>query len=299
MAIDQNQVENIITAASADDPAVKLQNLEREVDLIKVTIKRLLMDIRERMNELENPFTLASSGAPGSRREIINQDTQYKQAALEAREAALDARESTLEVLKIQPDGEPQKEHKAEKTDPVLLSVADNNHNPDNRYPVSGSERSGISGHTISPPQTAGEVLPLQKAYKLFCWTQLGVKKFGHDRLEIVVESYHVMGYISKKTMDEIRQISRIMPENLEAPREIGPDQFVFEIYTLNRILSPEDTSLDRDMIEVITEQRRKEHTIAKVSDSCRGIPGSVREQNNVGSSCFGKNDLAWMNLRA
>ena len=62
MAVNQSQVDHIITAASEDDPEVKLQNLEREVDLIKTSIKRLLMDIRERMNELENPFTLAASG---------------------------------------------------------------------------------------------------------------------------------------------------------------------------------------------------------------------------------------------
>ena len=66
MAVNQSQVDHIITAASEDDPEVKLQNLEREVDLIKTSIKRLLMDIRERMNELENPFTLVATGTAGS-----------------------------------------------------------------------------------------------------------------------------------------------------------------------------------------------------------------------------------------
>ena len=66
MAVNQSQVDHIITAASEDNPEVKLQNLEREVDLIKTSIKRLLMDIRERMNELENPFTLAATGTSRS-----------------------------------------------------------------------------------------------------------------------------------------------------------------------------------------------------------------------------------------
>ena len=66
MAVNQSQVDHIITAASEDDPEVKLQNLEREVDLIKTSIKRLLMDIRERMNELENPFTISAPGSSGS-----------------------------------------------------------------------------------------------------------------------------------------------------------------------------------------------------------------------------------------
>src|SRR5208337_4244062 len=94
MAVNQAQVEHIITAASEDDPEVKLQNLEREVDLIKTSIKRLLMDIRERMNELENSFTLVSSGNQGIGANI----DEARKSAMKAREAALDARESHLKA---------------------------------------------------------------------------------------------------------------------------------------------------------------------------------------------------------
>ncbi|MFA6332663.1 MAG: hypothetical protein WCX22_06925, partial [Methanoregula sp.] len=61
MAVNQIQVDDIISAASVEDPAVRLQSLEREVDLLKISIKHILMDIRERMNEMENPFTIISS----------------------------------------------------------------------------------------------------------------------------------------------------------------------------------------------------------------------------------------------
>ena len=90
MAVNQSQVDHIITAASEDDPEVKLQNLEREVDLIKTSIKRLLMDIRERMNELENPFTLApagSVGAPAGPSAAATEAEEAQRSALEAREA--------------------------------------------------------------------------------------------------------------------------------------------------------------------------------------------------------------------
>ena len=73
MAVNQSQVDHIITAASEDDPEVKLQNLEREVDLIKTSIKRLLIDIRERMNELENPFTLVAPEPPESSQALRQQ----------------------------------------------------------------------------------------------------------------------------------------------------------------------------------------------------------------------------------
>ena len=111
MAVNQSQVDHIITAASEDDPEVKLQNLEREVDLIKTSIKRLLMDIRERMNELENPFALVAGGsgnAEGSAAATARID-EAKKSALEAREAALDARESTMEASKAKQEAESKK----------------------------------------------------------------------------------------------------------------------------------------------------------------------------------------------
>ena len=123
MAVNQSQVDHIITAASEDDPEVKLQNLEREVDLIKTSIKRLLMDIRERMNEMENPFTIVSSGTPGAGAGSVSADIgEAKKSALEAREAALDARESQMEAEQAKIETDAKKETppaKPAKTEPV------------------------------------------------------------------------------------------------------------------------------------------------------------------------------------
>ncbi len=139
------------------------------------------------------------------------------------------------------------------------------------------------------------EKLRLQKVYKLFKWTHEAVKKYGHDRLEIILESYRAMGYITKESCDEIREISRLMPANLGEEHEVGPDEFVAELYSLNRILVPNDTSLDRDMIEVMMEQRlqgpatkngRREEKI-----DLSGIPVRDKKSNEE------EKDEEWMNL--
>ncbi len=44
----------------------------------------------------------------------------------------------------------------------------------------------------------------------------------------------------------------------MRSGRSPGPDEFVSELYTLNRIIAPDDITLDRDMIEVMMEQRPK-----------------------------------------
>jgi archaellum component FlaD/FlaE len=303
MAVNQSQVDHIITAASEDDPEVKIQNLEREVDLIKTSIKRLLMDIRERMNELENPFTLTATGTSGalSGPSAANiEAAEAQKSALEAREAAVEARESRLEAAKIKMETENKKEVPPVKNELVSPSYEDNKKLLDEPMTAIMRAPAGQNQKTVFapqfPPAQANEKLRLQKVYKLFKWTNQAVKKVGHDRLEIILESYRAMGYISKESCDEIREISRLMPANLGEEHEVGPDEFVSDLYALNRILSPDDTSLDRDMIEVMMEQRQNVPAgMTRSSDERIDLPRvSMLEKK---SSMHKEKDEEWMNL--
>ncbi len=280
MAVNQSQVDHIITAASEDDPEVKLQNLEREVDLIKTSIKRLLMDIRERMNELENPFALVAGGsgnAEGSAAATARID-EAKKSALEAREAALDARESTMEASKAKQEAESKKPEPApartelpQPSSPVSVPHEDRKLLDDQILSALKSQIGLPATHKNNHLSLSSEKLRLQKVYKLFKWTSQAIKKYGHDRLEIILESYRIMGYIPKESCDEIKEISRLMPANLGEEHEVGPDEFVSELYALNRILAPSDTSLDRDMIEVMLEQRQQ-----VVPSKGRSVPQNI-----------------------
>jgi len=313
MAVNQSQVDHIITAASEDDPEVKLQNLEREVDLIKTSIKRLLMDIRERMNELENPFTLTAPGAAGapasaSQAGIDSGVDEAKKSALEAREAALDARESQLDATKAKNETEKRNEAPVYKPEPRYTAPPEERHHgiddqmlallrsqivvPQRNVPAAPV----LAPAPVSPAAPVNEKLRLQKVYKLFKWTTQAVKKFGHDRLEIMLESYRAMGYITKESCDEIREISRLMQANLGEEHEVGPDEFVAELYALNRILAPSDTSLDRDMIEVMMEKRQQEPLSKEISGGERvEIAGSSLRENKP--AIKKDKDEEWMNL--
>jgi hypothetical protein len=322
MAVNQSQVDHIITAASEDDPEVKLQNLEREVDLIKTSIKRLLMDIRERMNELENPFTIVSSAGgampTGASASMDSELDHAKKAALEAREAALDARESQMDATKAKIETEKKAESPAARPEPVHTPYSDERKTLDDQ--ILAALRAQVSTpvnplpqllplqaapvqvapaqkSTAPSPTPAMEKIRLQKVYKLFKWTHQSVRKYGHDRLEIILESYRAMGYIAKESCDEIREISRLMPANLGEEHEVGPDEFVAELYALNRILAPNDTSLDRDMIEVMMEQRQQQPSIKENLSEARMnlAPVTVREPRlSVKNK---EKDDEWMNL--
>jgi hypothetical protein len=303
MAVNQSQVDHIITAASEDDPEVKLQNLEREVDLIKTSIKRLLMDIRERMNELENPFTLSAAAGGGAVTPEGPESSDVedaKKSALEAREAALDARESQLDATKAKMDGEPKKESSQQKEETPSSPVSEERKLLEEQMLAALKSQVAMGGKATPatpPAQQLNEKLRLQKVYKLFKWTHQSVKKFGHDRLEIMLESYRVMGYIPKESADEIREISRLMPANLGEEHEVGPDEFVAELYALNRILAPNDTSLDRDMIEVMMEQRQQEMPVPERKTEERIDLSTISLNEKKNSSKNKEKDEEWMNL--
>ncbi len=116
----------------------------------------------------------------------------------------------------------------------------------------------GVSGQAISQGKeadSAGKVR-LQKVFRLFEWTSKNVKQYGHDRVDLMLESYRAMGYISDESAKLVRDITRLMPTTLGEIHEISADEFVSELYELNHILNPTDATLDRDMIEVLMEKR-------------------------------------------
>lgn len=230
MSVNQSQVDQILGAATADDPEVKLENLEREVDVLKASVKKLLIDIRERMNEMENPFTLGVQGGfqPARVEEAVEKEEEVEESP------AQPAAKTPLPVPAPQaPQGIPAD----------LLA---------------GLQAQIAAADALVPKAPAkAEKLRLQKVHNLFEWTGKAVKKYGFDRLEMMLDSYATMGYLERDEVAQVREIARLMPASLGEADEMKAEDFVSELYVLNRILDPTDTSLDRDMIAVLMDNKR------------------------------------------
>lgn len=267
MAVSQSQVDHIIASASSDDPEVKLLKLQDEVELIKTSIKRLLIDIRERMNDLENPIVSAGGGASG-------EDVSAKMASVlkdtsSAIESAAGAIKSTAETKKVdekEDQGVQEGARVSMQEQQVPLQGV-----TQGIPPVQPSTQPGktdvdflaaLKSQLASLPKeegakaAAGDKVRLQKVFRLFEWTSRNVKRFGHDRVDLMLDAYHAMGYISDKSCKLVKDMSRLMPTSIGELHEIRADEFVSELYELNHILNPSDSTLDRDMIEVLMEKR-------------------------------------------
>jgi hypothetical protein len=230
--------ETTITAPPAGDIDVKLLKLQDEMDLLKTSIKKLLIDIRDRMNEKDNPFLHPGISYNTSNLFQDGQEAEAKDAKEEGKKA--ETEETPAEGAK-EPEGEVFPSSKKSVQEELANLMRGNGKIP----PVSSLTS-----------QKMGEKLRLRKVHRLFGWTSKIINRYGHDRLEILLQAYTSMGYLTDDLSGQIREIGLLLPASLGELHVIGPDEFVSELYILNRILDPKDNTLDEDMIEVLMTHR-------------------------------------------
>jgi hypothetical protein len=233
--VDQAQIDKILAGVSSDDPEARLDALEKELDFVKTSIKRLLIDLRERLNELDNPFTSSATLRGKGRQETAAETPAEK-----------DEEEEVPAPVEVPPPATTPRE-----TPPMVRAS-----------PLPGLP-SPDTGTVYTPPPAEDSrpkppsKLKLQKVHQLFEWVNRGCSRYGRERMSIMVDAYQSMGYISSDVAGQIREIMRMVADTSKVVEEIGPNEFVSELYVLNRILDPEDSTLDRDMIEVLMHSRR------------------------------------------
>lgn len=313
MVVNPAQVDQVVQKNSPEEQDAKIQNLEREVDLLKTSIKRLLMDIRERMNEMENPFIVASvPGGRGYAPELKGSQKgsgEMRSPFQDRKETDRNSQDAKMNAILERAETERQMTEPERPNAPVppspqvyatqsLTPHAGVDHRiiDDQLVAQFKAQATGVRTGSPGPLPVHGEKFRLQKVYKLFEWTKLAVRKYGHDRLDIILQSYKTMGYISKESLDEIKEVAKLSPANLGEEHDVSPDDYISELYSLNRIIAPDDISLDRDMIELMMEQRTQKGASATPSAVPQvEFPTLPEKEKKPGKSQGMEED--WMNL--
>jgi hypothetical protein len=259
MAVNQAQVDHIISTASADDPEVKLLKLQDEVELLKTSIKRLLIDIRERMNDMENPLNVSFQssqshvqGQGAATSDHIKSISTFSQPEVSTESA------NPVDQEKIRDEPEPDAIPDRSPRGKHQQIPHTSNYEDETVISEIKSHLSEIRGQNQQVKEESGDEgkVRLQKVFRLFEWTTKNVRNYGHDRVDLMLESYRAMGYISNDAAKLVKDIARLIPTTLGEVHDISADEYVSELYELNHILNPNDVTLDRDMIEVLMEKR-------------------------------------------
>jgi len=239
--VDQAVVDEILAKAAEDTEEGRLEKLEREVETLKGSIKRLLLDIRETMNKLENPFVNLQSLAEAN---IVPQSAPQIQIV-------------PTSLPKVEEKEEEKEEEEGEKTaqeveeEKPAMSPGDI---------VKKTAMEAKKAEVISPkpvPAVKKEALPLMESsrmefmtlFNLMEWVQGMVSKHSYESFKLMLEVFEMTGHLSSKAKELIMKLAELVKLN-------GAKEVLIELYMLNKVFNPNDRSLDSDMLSVLLGKR-------------------------------------------
>ncbi|WP_440947572.1 hypothetical protein ACSAZL_04685 [Methanosarcina sp. T3] len=215
---DQSMIDKIVATAESDTIESKVANLEEEVTEIKGSIKNLLMDIRETMGVLENPFQNIQGIANISGAIVNPRSAEDKEDRL--------------------PKNEELEEDELEDPDPEMEMI------PKNLFENMKSAAKKL------PKRNDSKLIDPISFYRTIVWSKDMVGKYDHDAIKELIEVFSLLGYIPEDIKVIIIRVVEILAKNNNL------DDAVMDLYRLYHILNPEDQSLDSKVLDYVLNEK-------------------------------------------
>ncbi len=229
---EQTLINKTVSEANTDTPENRIKKLEEEVNLIKGSIKKLLIDIRETMNNLENPFqslqTMAAVAAVSQPKikpvEIVPPEEKKEE------EGADKDKESKEEDVKIEDIFEGVEEIKKPRIDDHQKI----------------KEKNSISSI---------EIMDFITLYKIMEWTNEMISKYGEKNFNDIVEIFYLLGFITKDIKEIVSKIASFLSDYKNRNIIIPIKEVVVDMYKFYSIVNPHDKSKDSEVLKLILDK--------------------------------------------
>lgn len=217
---DQSMIDKLVATAESDTIEYKVASLEEEVTEIKGSIKMLLMDIRETMGVLENPF-------------------QNIQGIANISSA----------IVNPKPVDEGPKEDQLPKTEEAEENESGDSDLEMERIPKNLFEDLKRAAKK-QPKRADSKLIDPISFYRTIVWSKDMVGKYDQDATKELIEVFSLLGYITADIKEIIVRVIEILGKNNNL------DNAVVDLYRLYHILNPEDASLDSKMLDYILNEK-------------------------------------------
>lgn len=217
---DQSMIDKLVASAESDTIESKVANLEEEVNEIKGSIKTLLMDIRETMGVLENPFQNIQ-GIANISSAMVN-----PKPVDEGPKEGMDPKKEEIE------------EDETEDEDLEIERIPENFFEDLKKAAKKQSKRA--DSKLIDPISF----------YKTIVWSKDMVGKYDQEAIKELIEVFSLLGYIPGEIKEIIVRVVEILGKNNNL------DDAVMDLYRLYHILNPEDPSLDSRMLDYLLNNK-------------------------------------------
>jgi len=222
------RVSEIISEVEAEEPERRIFALEAELNELKGSIKKLLVDLREQMNNIENPFQdmrqLTTLIQPGVAPEVPSDEEGKEEEEEEEEEAKRKEEEET----KREEEETKRKEAYEGLEEPIPI----------------GGLKEELGGEKIKVKEKLTELIDPFSLGGLMEWTESMLKKYGRERFEEILDISHLTGYASDNIVNVIFKISRLYPDLSSSAEEINSNDLVIELHRLKSIFT-KDTKKD------------------------------------------------------
>lgn len=226
-AFDQSDIDKLVAEAESDTIESKVANLEEEVTEIKGSIKALLMDIRETMSVLENPFQNIQGLANISSAIITPKHTDG----------------SGIEEEPLKEEDIPKEKPEEKESEPEDLDL-------ESFKPVPKSSFEDLKQVAkVLPRMPDSKLVDPISFYKTIVWSKDMVKKYDYETIKELVEIFYLLGYIQ----NDIKEIVLKLTEMLSKSNDL--DSAVMDLYRLYHIMHPEDLSLDSKVLDYVLNE--------------------------------------------
>lgn len=226
-AFDQSDIDKLVAEAESDTIESKVANLEEEVTEIKGSIKALLMDIRETMSVLENPFQNIQGLANISSAIITPKRTDV------------------LDLEDESPDEEdlPEEKQEEKESEPDDLDL-------ESFKPIPKSSIEDLKQVAkVLPRMPDSKLIDPMSFYKTITWSKDMVKKYDYETIKELVEIFYLLGYIQSDIKEIVLKLSEMLSKSSDL------DSAVMDLYRLYHILHPEDLSLDSKVLDYVLNE--------------------------------------------
>ena len=219
------RVSEIISEVEAEEPERRIFALEAELNELKGSIKKLLVDLREQMNNIENPFQdmrqLTTLIQPGVAPEVPSDE---------------EGKEEEEEEAKRKEEEETKREEEETKRKEAYEGLEE-------PIPIGGLKEE-LGGEKIKVKEKLTELIDPFSLGGLMEWTESMLKKYGRERFEEILDISHLTGYASDNIVNVIFKISRLYPDLSSSAEEINSNDLVIELHRLKSIFT-KDTKKD------------------------------------------------------
>jgi len=263
--IDQSMIDQLVATAEADTPESKIAKLEKEVETLKGAIKRLLMDIREAMNNLENPFQSLQNLA-----QVINKPLQPQPVQViptpppkeeEKEEEEKEGKKEEKEEKKVEEKVEEKKEEKKEEFERKVEEEVE-------KKEVEKEEEDVVKeveevDNVFQAPKLVvkeeekkiEEVMPKRMSvltfYSMMEWVRRMLEKYDMNTIKELLDLFETAGYIS----EELKDFTSKMVDIVSVVGD-GLDELLIDLYKLHKTVNPNDRSMDSELLKILLEKR-------------------------------------------